>query len=90
MKELKAEFGTFDIFTDEKVREDLKIYSKWPTYPQVRSFSTRLDECFNIIDDHSQLYIKGELIGGLDIMKEMVASGDLAEMLPKTGTLEER
>jgi glutaredoxin-related protein len=49
-----------------------------------------LDECFNIIDDHSQLYIKGELIGGLDIMKEMVASGDLAEMLPKTGTLEER
>ncbi|XP_046462686.1 glutaredoxin-3-like isoform X2 [Daphnia pulex] len=70
LKELKAEFGTFDIFTDEKVRQDLKIYSKWPTYPQ--------------------LYIKGELIGGLDIMKEMVASGDLAEMLPKTGTLEER
>lgn len=38
LKELKAEFGTFDIFTDEKVRQDLKIYSKWPTYPQVRSF----------------------------------------------------
>lgn len=35
LKDLKAEFGTFDIFTDEKVREDLKKYSNWPTYPQV-------------------------------------------------------
>lgn len=74
LKELKAEFGTFDIFTDEKVRQDLKTYSNWPTYPQ--------------------LYINGELIGGLDIMKEMAASGDLAEMLPKNtqkaSTLEER
>lgn len=35
LKELKAEFGTFDIFTDEKVRQDLKTYSNWPTYPQV-------------------------------------------------------
>jgi len=51
LKELKAEFGTFDIFTDEKVRQDLKIYSKWPTYPQVRSFSMIFDECFNIIDN---------------------------------------
>lgn len=26
-----------------------------------------------------QLYVNGELIGGLDIMKEMDASGDLVE-----------
>lgn len=43
------EYGTFDILQDEDVRQGLKTYSNWPTYPQ--------------------LYHKGELIGGLDIMK---------------------
>ena len=32
-----------------QVRQGLKTYSNWPTYPQV--------------------YVKGELIGGLDIIK---------------------
>ena len=27
-------FGTFDILTDEAVRQGLKTYSDWPTYPQ--------------------------------------------------------
>ena len=31
------DFGHFDILTDEEVRQDLKVYSKWPTYPQVYS-----------------------------------------------------
>jgi glutaredoxin-related protein len=26
-------YGSFDIFKDEQVREGLKKYSKWPTYP---------------------------------------------------------
>ena len=30
-----------------------------------------------------QLYIKGELIGGLDIIKEMMESNDLQPMIPK-------
>lgn len=42
----------FDILSDEEVRQELKTFSNWPTYPQV--------------------YVKGELIGGLDILKEMV------------------
>lgn len=29
-------FGSFDILTDEAVRQGLKEYSSWPTYPQVR------------------------------------------------------
>ncbi len=29
------EYGSFDIFSDEAVREGLKKYSNWPTYPQV-------------------------------------------------------
>lgn len=30
---------------------------------------------------YPQLYVKGELIGGLDIVKELVASGEFAEMI---------
>ncbi|XP_063541491.1 glutaredoxin-3 [Cydia strobilella] len=52
-----VQYGTFDILTDEEVRQGLKEYSDWPTYPQ--------------------LYVKGELIGGLDIIKELQASGEL-------------
>nr|AEE62786.1 unknown [Dendroctonus ponderosae] len=54
-------YSTFDILQDEEVRQSLKVYSDWPTYPQ--------------------LYIKGELIGGLDIVKEMMADGSLATSL---------
>ena len=54
-------YGTFDILTDEEVRQDLKTYSDWPTYPQ--------------------LYVNGELIGGLDIVKEMQLEGSLKDAL---------
>uniref|UniRef100_A0A7S3L5Z3 Glutaredoxin n=1 Tax=Amphora coffeiformis TaxID=265554 RepID=A0A7S3L5Z3_9STRA len=55
-------YGSFDILTDNAVREGLKTYSDWPTYPQ--------------------LYVNGELIGGLDIVKEMKdESGSLKEAL---------
>lgn len=66
----EANYSTFDILTDEEVRQGLKTYSNWPTYPQ--------------------LYVDGELVGGLDILKEMDASGDLAPMLPKKRTLNDR
>jgi len=58
---LNAKYGTFDIFSDESVRQGLKTYSNWPTYPQ--------------------LYIKGELVGGLDILKELNESGELKTMM---------
>ena len=32
---LDFEYGTFDILKDETVRQELKTYSNWPTYPQV-------------------------------------------------------
>jgi len=50
-------YETFDILGDEEVRQGLKTFSNWPTYPQV--------------------YVKGELVGGLDIIKEMKESGEL-------------
>merc|ERR1719384_1630658 len=70
MKELNAEYGTFDILTDDEVRQGLKTYSNWPTYPQ--------------------LYIDGELIGGLDIIREMIQAGELQPMLPTRVKLEDR
>ena len=32
-----AAFGSFDILSDKAVREGLREYGQWPTYPQVRS-----------------------------------------------------
>ena len=29
------QFGSFDILSDEDVRQGLKTYSNWPTFPQV-------------------------------------------------------
>lgn len=42
--------GFFNILADDDVRQGLKEYSEWPTFPQ--------------------LYTNGELVGGLDIVKE--------------------
>uniref|UniRef100_A0A182W0K3 Thioredoxin domain-containing protein n=1 Tax=Anopheles minimus TaxID=112268 RepID=A0A182W0K3_9DIPT len=56
-----VEYDTFDILTDEAVRQGLKTLSNWPTYPQV--------------------YVNGELIGGLDIIKELLEGGELKETL---------
>lgn len=52
-------FGSFDILSDEQVRQGLKKHSNWPTYPQ--------------------LYVGGELIGGLDIVQELKEEGSLRE-----------
>ncbi len=56
-----ASFSHVNIFEEPELREALKTYSNWPTYPQ--------------------LYVKGELIGGSDIIVEMVKSGELKELV---------
>ncbi|KAI9500725.1 thioredoxin-like protein [Coemansia spiralis] len=63
LNEQNIKYGYFDILTDEQVRQGLKEYSDWPTYPQ--------------------LYVEGELVGGVDIVAEMIESGELVEMIPK-------
>lgn len=67
LKEVGVEFGTFDILSDEHVRQGLKEFSKWPTFPQ--------------------LYIRGEFMGGCDIVTEMHKSGELKEVLAEKGLL---
>jgi len=62
LTESNVEYSTFDILKDEEVRQGLKEFANWKTYPQ--------------------LYINGELIGGIDIMKEMEEDGSLMEAIP--------
>jgi Grx4 family monothiol glutaredoxin len=56
LDEHQIKYNYFDILSDQNIREQLKIYSNWNTYPQ--------------------LYVNEELIGGLDIMKQMIENGD--------------
>jgi Grx4 family monothiol glutaredoxin len=60
LEKLNLEFGFFNILQDEFIRENLKHFSNWKTYPQV--------------------YIKGELVGGLDILKELIEEGEFQKM----------
>ncbi|XP_065649453.1 glutaredoxin-3 isoform X2 [Hydra vulgaris] len=64
------QFAFFDILTDDTVREGLKKFSNWPTYPQ--------------------LYINGELVGGLDIVRELAETGELLPLLSQNEDLNTR
>ena len=35
LQECDAEFAYVNIFDDEDIREGLKVYSNWPTFPQL-------------------------------------------------------
>ena len=61
LKSNQVPFASFDILTDEAVRQGLKELSNWPTFPQ--------------------FYVNGELIGGLDIINDMIQDGDLKGQL---------
>jgi glutaredoxin-related protein len=37
LDEFQADYQTFDILNDEDVRQGLKKFSDWPTYPQVNT-----------------------------------------------------
>lgn len=65
-------FSSYNILENPNIRAGVKIFSEWPTYPQ--------------------LYVKGELVGGLDIIKEMNEDGNLASELgvEATESMEEK
>lgn len=54
---LGVNYQTFDILTDESLRQALKEYSKWPTFPQLYVKSELIGGC-DIITDMAQ---SGEL-----------------------------
>jgi monothiol glutaredoxin len=58
-------FQSYNILEDADLRQGLKEFSNWPTFPQ--------------------LYVKGELVGGCDIVREMYETGELTQYLSEKG-----
>ena len=61
LKHLELNFTGINVLEDSEIREGIKVFSDWPTIPQ--------------------LYIKGEFIGGCDIVKEMFEKNELQKKL---------
>ena len=61
LKHLEVNFTGINVLEDSEIREGIKVFSDWPTIPQ--------------------LYIKGEFVGGCDIVKEMFEKNELQEKL---------
>ena len=61
LKMLNIKFNGVNVLEDEEIRNEIKVFSYWPTIPQV--------------------YIKGEFIGGCDIVKEMFEKKELQKLL---------
>jgi len=61
LDKLTSGYQTVNILEDQSVRDGMKEFSSWPTFPQ--------------------LYVKGEFVGGCDIVKAMYASGELQKLL---------
>lgn len=64
-----VDFSSVNVLEYNAIREGIKIYSEWPTVPQ--------------------LYIKGEFIGGADIMSSMYNEGELEKLLKEKKLLED-
>ena len=58
---MNVNYKDVNVLDDNALREEIKIFTDWPTIPQ--------------------LYVKGEFIGGCDIVKDMYKSGELSEVL---------
>jgi monothiol glutaredoxin len=52
-----AKFSTFDVLADPEVRQGLKEYSNWPTFPQLYVDGELVGGC----DIMTELHQKGEL-----------------------------
>ncbi len=57
LKELRVDFETRNVLEDDELREGIKIYSNWPTLPQLYIDGTFIGGC----DIVSELYESGEL-----------------------------
>ena len=66
---LGAEFNAVNVLVSPAIRDSIKVYSDWPTIPQ--------------------LYVKGEFIGGCDIMTSMFNDGQLEKLFKDKNLLKE-
>lgn len=61
LEHLGVPFHSVDVLQEPEIRNGIKVYSDWPTIPQ--------------------LYVKGEFVGGTDIMTEMFQAGELQALM---------
>lgn len=52
------DFKTVNILEEPAIRQGMKEFTNWPTFPQ--------------------LYVRGEFVGGCDIVRELYEKGELA------------
>jgi monothiol glutaredoxin len=57
LKEVGVPFGSYNILADQELREGLKEYSSWPTYPQLYLDGQLVGGC----DIVREMHAKGEL-----------------------------
>lgn len=69
LREKGVRYGFFNILADDEVRQGLKEYSEWPTFPQV--------------------YVGGELVGGLDIVSQALIFPYLIDLANRSIQLKE-
>lgn len=62
---LEVPFKGVNVLSSDELRQGVKDYGNWPTFPQ--------------------LYVKGELLGGADIVSEMFQAGELATHMKDNG-----
>ena len=62
---LGVDFGSDNVLASDDLRQGIKVFSDWPTIPQ--------------------LYVKGEFVGGCDIVKEMFEKGELRAFFEEKG-----
>jgi len=65
LQHVGVKFDSFNVLEDAELREGIKVFSDWPTIPQ--------------------LYVKGEFVGGCDIVREMFESGELQQLMTEKG-----
>jgi monothiol glutaredoxin len=68
LRELGAKFAYINIFEDPEIREGLKQYSNWPTFPQLYVNGDLVGGC----DIAVELYESGEL-------KELIEAATVAQ-----------
>jgi monothiol glutaredoxin len=54
-----------NVLDSDELRNGIKVYSNWPTIPQ--------------------LYVKGEFVGGCDIIREMFQASELQQLFTEKG-----
>lgn len=52
LREVGVPFGSFDILSDEEVRAGLKVFSDWPTFPQLYAEGELVGGCDIVLEMH--------------------------------------